>query len=528
MLFVLVALGIFLPSLYGSLQAFLVFFDAPQLGLGSLAEIPGLSSSLLLSFFVGASASLLSLFMALGFFYALALKSQFKLMAVVVALWIAIPHVSFAALFSSFLVPQSFIPLPQSLLRDPSGLGLIFTLAGKEIPFLLLLCLGGLAQIPRRQILQNTRVLGKSDQEAYLQVILPMLIPKIRFGFCIICVYSASALDISLMIGPTNPPILAQLIFEYFNQASIESKQLASLLMLVQICLGGLVALLGLAVLEWLKKCLQASKFAPKLLTEKLVPKFFQIGFYVLVGLLAVGFVQLVLWSFAWRWEQDAFLPLELSLKNWDRVFSGGVMDALFNSLVLGFLTASIASLLMIGLSLFRHKSIPSYWKFFFLMPLLIPQIVLVIGAWLFFADYFLEFASYLQLLSFHLLYALAYLSFFVLPIVDRFVLALRKQAKSLQKQDGEIVLRVLLPLLQRPLAIGFAIGFAVSLELFTPNILLNPFEDTLSILLVNQAQYADMRSMSSLSLLQTSVVASLFFMASKFTKPYLEHAHTR
>jgi len=97
-------------------------------------------------------------------------------------------------------------PPPWPTTQDPWGLGLIFVLVLKEVPFLLWAALAHLQRpdVARRlrQELTLAHTLGYSEREAWWRVGWPQLLPRLAVPLLGVWAYGLTVVDVALVIGP--------------------------------------------------------------------------------------------------------------------------------------------------------------------------------------------------------------------------------------------------------------------------------------------------------------------------------------
>ena len=149
---------------------------------------------------------------------------------------LAVPHATFAIGLVALLAPSGWLlravspwatgfetPPPWPTTQDPWGLGLIATLALKEIPFLLwaaaaLLNRPDVSQRLQRE-LQLAATLGYTPRTAWWRVAMPQLAPRLAAPALAVWAYSLTVVDVALVIGPTGPPTLAVLAWQWLQDA---------------------------------------------------------------------------------------------------------------------------------------------------------------------------------------------------------------------------------------------------------------------------------------------------------------------
>jgi putative thiamine transport system permease protein len=149
---------------------------------------------------------------------------------------LAMPHVAFALGVVWLVAPSGWLirmispsltgwqwPPDWPLINDAWGIGLIAVLIGKELPFLL----WSLAALLQRPDLQHTLLramttatsLGYSPKQAWQRAMWPLLLPKLSWPLMAMFAYGISQVDMALVIGPTQPPTLAMLAWQWLQDA---------------------------------------------------------------------------------------------------------------------------------------------------------------------------------------------------------------------------------------------------------------------------------------------------------------------
>ena len=107
--------------------------------------------------------------------------------------------------------------------QDPWGLGLIAVLALKEIPFLLWTAVAQLQRpdVARRLALELrlAQTLGYSARSAWWRVAWPQLLVRLQAPLLAVLAYSLTVVDVALLAGPSTPPTLAVLAWQWLQDA---------------------------------------------------------------------------------------------------------------------------------------------------------------------------------------------------------------------------------------------------------------------------------------------------------------------
>ncbi|GAL26585.1 ABC transporter permease protein YnjC [Vibrio variabilis] len=131
-------------------------------------------------------------------------------------------------------------------------------LAIKEVPFLLLMSIPILRQLKVCESLKIASSLGYSEAAAWWKIILPQWFAKIRFPMLAVIAYSLSVVDVALIIGPTNPPTFAVLVWQWFNDPDLNLLPRASagavILFVIATLLIGLARLIEFVVVKYVNQ----------------------------------------------------------------------------------------------------------------------------------------------------------------------------------------------------------------------------------------------------------------------------------
>lgn len=394
---------------------------------------------------------------------------------------LALPHVAFAVGLAFLLAPSGWLlRLPATLLgwslppdwqtlRDPLGMGLLLALLAKELPFLLLMALAALRRHEVMAQLTLGQSLGYAPAQLWWRLLLPALWPRLRLPLFAIAAYGCGVVDLPLLLGPDAPPVLAQRIWLWSQDADLALHPLAHLGALLLLALSLLVLAL-LRAIEWL--CCRGLR--ARLLDGRRRPARHRGWPGALVNLLialnALVLLALLLWSLTRRWRFPALWPTEFTLSQWHEALPGALP-------LLG-LTAAIALLVTLlgalwALLLLETGRASPIWPLWLLcLPLLLPQASLLLGLERALAQFGAE-PSLLWVVWGQLLYVFPYLYLTLRGPWQAFDERLLIAARSLGASPIRAWWRIKLPLLARPLLAALAVGVAVSLAQYLPTLLL-------------------------------------------------------
>ena len=121
------------------------------------------------------------------------------------------------------IASQSEFP---NLIYSGSELGIVAAFAFKEVPFVVLMCLGVLPGIPV-QMLQTASMLGAGSARIFFRVILPELFPIINTTCIILFLYSFGSFDIPYLLGGSDPGLLPVYVYNLYFHGSLPQRPLA-------------------------------------------------------------------------------------------------------------------------------------------------------------------------------------------------------------------------------------------------------------------------------------------------------------
>ena len=450
----------------------------PSLGDGkALARLlahPQLGSALALSLFTGLAATALALAATL---LILAGTGATRVMRIMAAAGVALPHLAFAIGFGFLIMPSGLLarvfvggetPPGWITVQDPWGLALIVALAIKEVPFLLTAAFGILSRKEAAGLLAQqaraARSLGHGEGSAFLRVLMPQLLAELRWPLLIVFVYGATVVDMALVLGPTQPPTVAVVIWHALNDADPQENQMGlQATLLLTLLLGLAIALLS-AGLGALRKPYRTFLTAgPSALAA---PRRSARLMSILIGTITLAALLLLLvLSLSQRWPYPALSPV-FGAAAWETLAAAPAPLVL--SLVLALTTAATATAL--GLLWFETQN-PAHDRWvtgLALLSLALPQLAIAGGQYRVFLGLGLT-GSLAGLFLAHLAPVAAYVLIVLQGPYRAFDARYAMVARGLSASPARTFLRVKLPLLKAPVLTAFAIGFAVSIVQFVP-----------------------------------------------------------
>ncbi|MDE2445689.1 MAG: hypothetical protein KGO94_05890 [Alphaproteobacteria bacterium] len=472
-------LALFLLPLLASLAfAFQSGFSAE--GWAALWRHPQLWPSLWLSLATGVAGTVLALIAALLIVASLFETRFWQNLSVAMGAMLAVPHVALAVALSFLIMPAGLIariiglflqwqtPPQWVTTHDPFGIALTLALVLKETPFIIWVLAGLLSREDVKLNFANQRSaafgLGHGSGSVWLRIFIPQLFGNLLWPLVIVFVYGATVVDMSLAIGPTQPPTLATIIWADINseQVAHNARGAAGTIFIS----FSLITVLGVA---WaLTKTLKPLWRA--LLTEgpstwKVPTMTGQIKHSSFIGIYALLLVLLVVLSLAKSWPFPQLWP-ETSFHSWGQIShqSGAVVT----SLVLAFTASGTALILLVAWfeTMPHHFDRPLLWASLALLGL--PSLFVGLGQYQMFLYLGLT-GTGLGLFLAHLLPVMAYMMIVLAQGYRAYDLRYMVTAGSLNASLLSNLLRIKWPMLKAQIWAAFAVGFAVSVVQYIP-----------------------------------------------------------
>ncbi|MBB1305278.1 ABC transporter permease [Pseudoalteromonas sp. SR43-5] len=489
-----------LPVLGGLISVLLPAFGyAPVLeqttfslqGFNALWQTPGLTQMVTLSVATGLISTLLAFIITLmilaAFFNSPWLNRIQRLLSPI----LVIPHAAAAIAVGFLIAPSGMISrlaspwlsgweLAQNGMfpHDSFGISIILGLTLKELPFLLLMALGVLAQPELgKKLRQQHKValnLGYCPMTAFFKVILPSLYPLLRLPLLAVLAYASASVEMPLILGPNTPPTLAVAIMHWFNDVDLNLRIKASAGALLQLAVtGGLLAL-------WLG----AEKAVKVLFSDSLTNGVREYGgFYwqkitvvlttLVISFILLSLIGLVMWSVAGFWRFPDAMPEQFTLLH----FKSALMQMsspLFNTLAIGLVTtlfAIILTLLCLESEQLSDKPISRFTSLIIYLPLLVPSIAFLFGlVWI--QQLVNNQAAFFNVVLTHLLFVLPYVFLSLASSYRRLDPRFAHVAASLGAAPCKVFFKVKLPQLFAPILIAAALGLAISFGQYLPTLL--------------------------------------------------------
>ncbi|EIO3936542.1 thiamine ABC transporter permease [Vibrio vulnificus] len=483
LILILVCIAPVIPGLFGVLLS--SFGYIPPVGLHQLSSVgfdavfnwTGVEKSIALTVFSALFSTYLACLFTFAILQALWQNRHWKKVESLLSPLLAMPHVAFAIGFAFLFSPTGLVArvAAQTLdvglstddnawfVNDPYALGLTIALALKEIPFLLLMSVPVLQQLNVAQLSQVSASMGYSPAQFWWKTVLPQWLQKMRFPLFAVMAYGVAVVDLSLILGPTNPATFAVLVWQWFSDPELELLPRAAagaiVLFVIASLLMAAIVLFEKSITGYFGRWQYSGRFGFSLPGKTL---------FAFSALLALTmFPLMLLWSFAHRWRFPDLLPSRYSDRFWQAEWQN-VLPTVEQSLLFALATACVTVLLALVAHEYRDKHRIHLPGYVIALPMLIPQLSILFGLQI--ATLYLSSDAYsLWVLWSHV--------FFAFPLV---YLALdgpwrsynhnyTRAALSLGKAPIWVFIRIKMPILMPAILYAWAVGASVSLAQYLP-----------------------------------------------------------
>ena len=496
----------------------------------TLLAQPGIGEAIGLTLASGFISTALSVVLVFGFCALAHGRKPGRIGRILMAPILAAPHAAMAIGLGFLIAPSGWIvrllspwltgwhqPPDLATVQDPYGIALILGLLVKEVPYLLLMTIGALGQVPAVRQMEAAAALGYGRTLAWFKLVLPQVYPQVRLPIYAVLAYALSVVDMGLILGPSNPPTLSVLALRWFTSPDIRmyfpaaaAALLQLLIVLASILLwrGGekVFARLGR---RWIARGSRRTWLEPLA----------WLAAAAVAGLAALGvgsLADLALWSFAGGWRFPDALPAHWSTQTWSGQFET-ILWPLETTLLVAIVASGVALLLALAcLENEQRRGVAATSRTLWLLyvPLLVPQIAFLFGMQVLLTVSHLD-GLLIAVIWSHLLFVLPYVFLSLAdprrPLDKRYA----RTALSLAARPWRVFLRIKIPLLLRPLLIATAVGVAVSVDQYLPTLFAGAGRVvTLTTEAVTLASGGDRRFTGVFGLLQALIPLAVYGVA--------------
>lgn len=394
-----------------------------------------------------------------------------------IAAMLALPHAAFAIGLALLLMPSGGIartiawfagwtsPPDVATTQDPAGAALMLALVLKELPFLVWNVAaqwqraGQGAEIEGQ--LRIAATLGYSQRSAWARIVWPQFLPRLALPLLAVWAYGVTVVDMALVLGPTRPPTLAVLAWQWLLDADVATNRqgaAAALVLAGCVAAGALLAAAGwkLATPALMKRWTRGDR--PRGASHRMP------WHGMLRAAYAAVFAMLVFISFASVWTFPDWRPAAWSMQAWQNVAANGSIWA--TTLVLGLGSAATGLVLAIA----WMETTPPNWDAraapAVFAPMLVPGILLASGLYQLALHAGWD-GSLAGIWMAHSLCTAPYALVALAPAYRSFDPRYERTSFALGKGRAAMLWRVKWPMLLAPIGAAFAVGFAVSVTQF-------------------------------------------------------------
>lgn len=382
---------------------------------------------------------------------------------------LSMPHAAFAVGLLFLIAPSGWLAraIGQFLawgaapdwvtVQDPYGLALALALALKESWFLLWTLAALLGEQAVAQQLLAARALGYGRVQAWRLILWPQLLPRLGWPLAAVFAYALSVVDMAMILGPSTPPTLAVLAWQWLTDADAQLQAMggaASLLLLGWFLLTALLARGAWRV--W-----QACRTYPNGVRQNRAATPWRWD----LPLMLVGYAVLALlalWSLADGWFFPALWPAHFTAAHWQQADWAPFWTTLW-------LAAATSALGLLAVLLWLEWA-PQRLNALVYLPLIVPALPLVAAQYAALLHLQLD-TRPAALVWAHLLWVLPYMLLTLVGAYRAFDRRIETTARALGSSRLGVCLRVKWPLLLRPILAAWAVGFAVSVAQYLPTL---------------------------------------------------------
>lgn len=490
-----------------------------------LLAAPALAPSLRLALWVGSASTLLSLGLTLWLVAQLQAGPAWARLEPALGGLLAIPHAAFAVGLALLLMPSGLIarliaplagwlsPPDLATVQDPFGLALIAALVLKEVPFLLWNVAAQLRPVASatqlRQQLQTAQTLGYPAASVWWRVLWPQLLPRLALPLLAVWAYGLTVVDMALVLGPTRPPTLAVLAWQWLldADATMNRQGAAAALLLAGLTAAG--ALLATAIWRLMQPALRAREVRGDRPTAGSAGPGAALLVLAGVAAYACAIALLLFVSIASVWRFPALWPQQVSLDAWGAVATGLRSVGVTAGLALASAATGVA------LAIAWMEITPEAWDRraapLVFAPMLLPGVLLVVGLYRLALELRLD-GSLTGLWLSHSLFTAPYALVALAPAYRSFDARYEHTAMALGRSRLAFLSRVKWPMLLAPIAWAAAIGFAVSVTQYLSTQFVGAGRHaTLTTEALTLASGGQRGTMAAFALLQTLLPALAF-----------------
>lgn len=396
---------------------------------------------------------------------------------------LSLPHLAFAIGLALLVMPSGVLmrlaapwagwdaPPPWPMVNDGWGLALVVALVAKEVPYLLwnvaaLLHQGNEGARLQRE-LTVAESMGYGPVRAWHRLLWPQLLPRLAWPLAAVLAYGITVVDMAVVLGPTTPPTLGVLAWQWLLDASPQRQAQGGAAVGV-LCMLWLLSVVA-AVLAWrasrawrCRRATRGDRGAPRGQATVSGAGLLGMGggLYALVMLAVLGV------SFVGAWPFPDLIPERWTVQAWTQALRQPVILA--HTLGLALVSSSLATVLVVA----WLEATPPHWDLRtapgVYAPMVLPSLLLTLGLYRGALALGLDGAWWTVAWA-HGLFVLPYVWVALAPAYRAYDDRYRQVAVSLCGSEWRHWWAIKRPLLRAPLAAAWAVGVAVSVAQFLP-----------------------------------------------------------
>ena len=445
---------------------------------------PQLPPALAMTLWTGLAATALALALAALLLSLSFPGARWERLAKALAPMLAVPHAAFAIGLAFLIAPSGWLlralspwatgfdaPPAWATTQDPWGGGLTAVLVVKEVPFLLW---AAATQLRRADTaarwareLDMATSMGYAPRTAWWRIVWPQLWPRLGGPLLAVLAYSLTVVDMALVIGPTSPPTLAVLAWQWLLDAdaaiNAQGAAAAWLLALVVAALAGaLWAVPGL--LRWRSRWTSGRRGN----SSQALPQSLLVTLAALPAIYIAVMLALAVGSVSGVWPFPHLLPDNFSWQGWQSVAASA--QTVWTTCARALISSVTALAWSVAWLEYAPAQLDAQLRRLIYLPLLLPSVLWVVGLHRLSLAWGID-GQWSGLWLAHSLAATPYVLIALSPAYLNFDTRYASIAASLQKSRWHFLAHIKWPLLKASLSAALAVGFAVSVAQYLPTL---------------------------------------------------------
>ena len=395
--------------------------------------------------------------------------------------FLSVPHLAFfsgtlflimsSGFFSRALYAVTGMDLSRYLgwESDPGGLSFAITLALKESLFLIFASLDKIEDGIFGKYQNISQSYGYNSFTAWVYLIWPRILHSIRYPIWMVLAYSMSVVDLSLSLGPTNPPSFSVVLWEYFGSSSLDSQmksQMGSLHILF--LLVSAIAFYEICFYLFQKISLLSLKW--KVLDFKFISPRTILNSYFSLQLLPI--LILLLWAFSAEWVFPHIFPQILTTHNIFQELEV-IGPHILTTLSLGLISSLVSIVICLFWFEWDSGAVSQPITLGFLLVPVFPMLPLLYGFNIFIIETQNYLSSYFAVLYVHIFLILPYTYLMLKDSFIKFDKRIKNVGLSLNSSTFKFFFNVRLSSLKGVIATTFSIAFAVSVSQYLATVMI-------------------------------------------------------